>query len=93
VRIEILGSDVVRVGVFTRRSVQNQTIAIGIPLIPIVARRGFANLVLRLIVRALNGDELAFSHAGAALLGSDFHFPFSNQYFRVIVARNQNPET
>jgi hypothetical protein len=75
---------------FARICVQNQTVAIGIPLIPIVADRRFANLVLRLIAGTLNRNELAFPNARATLLCGNFYFTFTHQHFRMIVARNQN---
>ena len=73
-----------------RRRIQNHAVAIGVPLIPIIAGRRFANLVLRLLSRTLNRNELAFSHTRATLRSSDFDFAFAHEHFRMIVARYQN---
>src|ERR1035438_899391 len=90
VAIEIFGSDVIVVSVPPRFRITDHGVAIGVPLIPIVARGCFANLVLRVGASALNGDELSLPHARAALRSRYFNFAFAHQHFGVIVGTNQN---
>src|ERR1019366_8712186 len=88
--IEIFGSYVVVVGVSSRCRIADDVVAIGVPLVPVIPCRCFADLVLRLIARALHGDELAFPHSRAALRSRNFYFASADQHFGVIVGSNQN---
>src|SRR5208283_3024099 len=90
IRIEIFGSDVIIVRLPPRYRVADHVVAIGVPLIPVIASRRFANLVLRLIANALNSNELALSHSRATLRSSNFDFASANQHFGVIVGSHKN---
>jgi hypothetical protein len=79
--------------VLSRCRIKYHVVAIGVPLVPVVARRRFANLVLRLLGRALNSNELALANARSALRSGNFYFAFADEYFSMIVARNQNSKT
>ena len=68
--VEIFGSNVVIVGLPARCRIADDVVAIGVPLVPIIAGRGFADLVLRLIARALNGNELALRSRACRLAES-----------------------
>src|SRR5450631_559327 len=65
VAVEIFGSHVVVVSVSPRYRIADDVVAIGVPLVPVIPGRCFADLVLRLIAGTLHGDELALSHARA----------------------------
>jgi hypothetical protein len=90
--IQTFGSDVIVVRVPTRFRVADHGVAIRIPLIPVVPRRRFANLVLLVGARTLNRDELPLTHARSALRSSNFNFAFADEHFSVVVGRNQNSE-
>jgi hypothetical protein len=89
-RIEVFGSDIVVVGMTTSFGVTNHAIAITIPLIEVIARRSFANLVLLVGAAALNRDELILSYARATLRSSDFDLAFADENFGVIVSSYKN---
>jgi hypothetical protein len=88
VRIEVFGSNVIRVGVFSRLRVEDGVVAIRVPLVPIVVLRRLCDLVLRLVASTLNRDELALSNARAALLGCNLYFTFADEHFSMVVACN-----
>src|ERR1019366_9767265 len=88
--VEIFGSYVVVVGASARCRMADNVVAIGVPLVPVIPCRCFADLVLRLIARALNGNELALGHSGAALWSRNFDFAFADQHFGVIVGGYQD---
>src|ERR1039458_9958532 len=88
--VQIFGSDVIVVRVPPRFRVADHVVAIGVPLVPIIPRRRFADFVLRVCARACDGNELTLSDARAALRSRNFDFAFADQYFRVIVRGNQN---
>src|SRR5450631_3007970 len=90
VAVEIFGSHVVVVSVSPRYRIADDVVAIGVPLVPVIPGRCFADLVLRLIAGTLHGDELTLSHARAALRSRNFHFPTADQHFGVIVGGHQN---
>ena len=52
-------------------------VAVAAPLVKIIPARGRIDLVLR-IVRAVNLDDLARFHLGAALVGQDFRFALAH---------------
>ena len=91
--VEIFGSDVVVVRVPSRFRIADHVVAIGVPLIKVVAGRSLANLVLLVRAGALNGNELILSHPRAALRSRNFDFPSADQHFRVIVGSYQNSKT
>src|ERR1039458_4324084 len=90
--IEIFGPDVIVVGVAPRFRVADHGVAIGVPLVPVIPCRRFANLVLRLIASARDGNELASADARAALWSRNFYFAFADEYLSVIVGSHQNSE-
>src|ERR1039458_5426327 len=63
--VEIFGSYVVVVGASARCRMADNVVAIGVPLVPVIPCRCFADLVLRLIARAMvleiSGGERFFS--------------------------------
>jgi hypothetical protein len=79
--------------VLSRFRVENHAVAIGVPLVPIVALWSFSNLVLRLIASSLNRDVLAFSNTSAALRSCDFYFTFADQHLGMVIVGDKNPET
>src|ERR1700674_892181 len=86
--VEIFRSHVVIVSAPPRRRIANDVVAIGVPLIPVIPCRRFADLVLRLIARALHGNKLALPHARPALRSRNVHFAFTDEHFSVIVGSN-----
>jgi len=88
--IEIFGPYVIVVSALPRYRIADHVVAIRVPLIPIIPGRCFADLVLLLIAGALHRDELARSHARAALRSRNFYFASADEDFGVIVGSNQN---
>src|SRR5580700_6968327 len=91
--VEIFRSHVIVVGTSPRCRIADNVVAIGVPLIPVIPCRRFADLVLRLLARALHGNELALPHARPPLRSRNFYFAFADEHFRVIVGSNQNSKT
>src|SRR5208282_1528474 len=90
VPIKILRAHVIIVGLLAPFRVADHVVAIAVPLVKVVARGRFPNLVLLVCTRTLNGDELVLSHPRTALRSGHFDFALPYQNFRVIVRRNQN---
>jgi hypothetical protein len=88
--VEIFCAHVVVVGLSARNRVADHVVAIGIPLIKVIAARSLADLVLFVRASALNGNELAGRHTRATLWSRYGYFAFANENFRVIVGSNQN---
>src|SRR6202165_3042100 len=91
--VQIFGAHVVVIGASPRCRIADNVVAIGVPLVPVIPCRRFADLVLRLIARALHGNELALPHARPALWSRNFYFAFADEHFSVIVGSNQNSKT
>jgi len=70
VSIQILRSNVVPIGVLPAHRLIDVAIAVAVPLIPLIAYRSVAGLILR-IVRPSNCNHLAGRNARAALLRAD----------------------
>src|SRR5208282_1206174 len=88
--IEIFGAGVIGTGLAPGFGIADQVVAIGVPLVKVIARRRFADLVLRIGARTLNGNELVLPDMRAALRRGHFDFAFTHQNFGVIVGGHQN---
>src|SRR6266404_5111645 len=90
--VEIFGTYVVVVSASPRCRIADDIVAIGVPLVPVIPCRRFADLVLRLLAQALHGNELALPDARSALWSRNFYFAFADEHFSMIVSSNQNSE-
>jgi len=82
VRVEIIQSGVVAVGVLPASGITDGMIAVFVPTVPIIAAGGFDDLILG-IVRSLHPDGLTFSYLRAALRSGYFHLTLSDCHFRL----------
>ena len=92
VRIKVLRSGVVVIGVPPGTGIANQVIAIAIPAVPVVAIRSLGNLILRRLGIAAHRSHISGVDLGAALGGSDLRFALAHDHDRVAVAAHFNPE-
>ena len=72
------------------RGVVNDVVAVPVPFVPIIAIGGLANLVLRVISRSPNGDELPPLYRGASFGSGSLHFAFTNCHESVTVRVHLN---
>jgi hypothetical protein len=72
--------------------IANGVVAIAVPAIKIISRRGIGNFVLRVVARAAHHDRLTAPYVRAALGSRDVYVTSANQDFSLIVRVNRDPE-